>query len=105
MNFCARAGKLLQHIVARRVAALVVDLLEMIEIAHEHRQGIRIAAAALELARQLLHQVAAIVGAGQRIGDRQDAVALIGDAQRMFERQNSPSGIQARDQLRPRAPV
>ncbi len=93
IDFWARAGKLLQYIVARRVAALVVDLLEMIEIAHQHRQRIRIAAATLELARQLLHQVAAVVGTGQRVGDRQDAVALIGDAQRMFQRKYAPTGI------------
>ena len=63
-------GEHAEDVIAGCVAALVIDLLEMIEVAHQHRQRIGVAAATLELARQLLHQVAAIVGARQGVGDR-----------------------------------
>ena len=78
---------------------LVVDALEMIDVAHDDRQGIGIAAAAFDLAWQLLHQIAPIEGAGQRVGDGQDAVALIGRAQRVFQIEDAAAGIETRDEF------
>ncbi len=96
---CTRAHELRQHVVAGGVARLIVDALEVIDVAHDDGQRLRIAAAAFDLARQLLLQVAAIVGAGQCIGDGEIAVALIRGTQGMLQREDAPSRIQARDEF------
>src|SRR5260370_7155298 len=76
-EFLRPGGELLQYIIACGMPALIVDLLEMIEIAHEHGQRIGVTAATPELARQLLHQVASTVSTAQPIRKPNHSTALI----------------------------
>ena len=56
-----------------------------------------IAAAALQFARQLRHELAPVVGTRERVRDREQPVAFVGGAQRVFEIENPASGVQARE--------
>src|SRR5690625_4790936 len=62
-----------QHTVAGGVAVDIVDLLEMVQVEqreHDHvrGRGRELAVVVVEIDRDLLHQVAAVVQAGQRVG-------------------------------------
>ena len=61
------AGDLLDHPVADRVAERVVDLLEVVEVEHQHRAGRLLAAAAGELGAQVLLEAAPVLQPGQRV--------------------------------------
>ena len=60
-------GKLLQHLVPGRVAVLVVDQLEIVQIEREHSQGMSPALGACHLRGEALHSKTTIVEARQRI--------------------------------------
>ena len=58
-----------QHVVAGVVAVAVVDRLEEVDVEHHHRQRLAAHGILLGQRRQMALHVAAIVQAGQRIGD------------------------------------
>ena len=63
----------LQHPIAHRVPVLVIDPFEVVDIEHDHRQ---LATAALDpghFGGQPLLEIAAVIDAGQGVGDRQCA--------------------------------
>ncbi len=60
-------GNFADQPVASRVAATVVDLLEVVEVEHQHRPGAALAVAAGHLAAQVLLEAAAVLQPGQRI--------------------------------------
>jgi hypothetical protein len=58
----------LQQVVARFVSEGVVDLLEPIDVAAQKRQRMSVPLRARQFTRQILHEIAHIVGAGQCVG-------------------------------------
>ncbi len=81
-----RAGEQLQHAVAETMAVGVVDLLEVVEIEHQHRE--RIALEVFAVPGECVdgfEQRAAVGEAGQRVGEREHALlhllALLDDGQ------------------------
>src|SRR5690606_24675850 len=62
-------GELAQDVVAREVAALVVDALEEVDVEHDEAEGAGVAARPDELALEGLEQVALVVDLGETIDD------------------------------------
>ena len=61
----AQVGDGLEHDVAHLVAVAVVDLLEVVDVEHEHREGAAVAVGAAELLLGALHEMAAVIHAGE----------------------------------------
>src|SRR5204863_502937 len=84
-------GHLLEQAVARLVAALVVVLLEVVEVEHRHAQRALLAAGARQLAGEVLVPGPAVGQAGEvvRAGDRLQAGQQVGalDRHRRLRRQ------------------
>ena len=70
-------GQLAQHRVAARVAVRVVDLLEVVEVEHQHRERPVEPGGPLDLARQAHREVAEVPEAGQPVGGRQPLGLLV----------------------------
>ena len=54
-----------QHVVARRMAVPIVDVFEVIDVAHQQREVAAETARALELASHVVHEIAPVVCAGE----------------------------------------
>ena len=73
-------GEFLQHHVAGGMAVRVVDVLEMVDVEHQHGEGLLLLARAGNQPLQMPHDVAAVEQPGQRIGQRhRQAGGVIGD--------------------------
>ncbi|MNP75409.1 hypothetical protein D3C76_1724660 [compost metagenome] len=59
--------------ITHRMAKLVVDALEVIDVEHDHRQVLIFALGTVQFDLDPLLEVTAVVDAGERIGDRQGA--------------------------------
>jgi len=66
-----------EQFIARLVSETVVDQLEAVDIAAQDRQRMAVAAAAHQLTRQVLHEIAQVIGARQRIGHGKPPVLTI----------------------------
>ena len=65
-----RAGDVAEKVVARVVPEAVVHELEAVEVEHEHREAVLLARVAGDLVVDPPRQPAAVVGAGERVGER-----------------------------------
>ena len=66
-------GDGLEGLVAGSVAVLVVEALEVVDVAEEQREGLLLLAGALDLLAQAFFEVAPIVESGEPVGDGIDA--------------------------------
>ncbi len=69
-------GHLDQHLVAARMTVGVVELFEMVEIRHDHRQGPVVALGAVDLLLQAFLEMAVVVETGETVGIGQPAGVL-----------------------------
>ena len=73
-------GEFLQHHVTGGMAIGVVDLLEVIDIEHQHGEDLFLLARARDQPLQMPHDIAAVEQAGQRVGQRhRQAGGIVGD--------------------------
>ena len=70
-DFTTQAGKVGDHLITGGMAILIVDVLEVVQIHHQHRHRRLVALAALEFAPGLLQEVATVIQMGQFINGGQ----------------------------------
>ena len=70
IDLLMRIGELAQHVVAGVVAVAVVDRLEVVDVEHQHGQRLAARGRLLDQRAEVAFHVAAVVEAGERVGDR-----------------------------------
>ena len=69
-----KLGKFIEQIIAGRVSIQLINLFEVVQIKHDHRQVALVAHCEVELALAQFKHMPAVVDFGYRIGDRQALV-------------------------------